>query len=72
MFFETAEFPDELGFGKEGIVNHAGFTELPGGAENTYNQVLNDHSYCCELSTDMCAATGEPPLDQSERCLKWH
>ena len=51
MFFEPAEFPDEIGIGKEGIVFHLGFTEAPGGAENAATQVLNDHTYCCQLSS---------------------
>jgi len=34
MFFEPAEFPDELGVGEKGIVWHLGFTEAPGGSAN--------------------------------------
>lgn len=48
-----------------------GFTEAPGGAEYSSLHVLNDHTYCCEVSVDMCA-TGEPPLDQAEVCRKFH
>jgi len=46
MFWEPAEFPDEVGVGP-GFVFHLGFTEAPGGAENVATQVLNDHTYCC-------------------------
>jgi endoglycosylceramidase len=63
MFFEPAEFPDEIGI-LGGLVFHLGFTEPPGGAENTNLHVLNDHTYCCQLSADMCS-TGEPPLDKA-------
>lgn len=47
-----------------GIVNELGFTELPGGDKNTATHVLNDHTYCCQKSADMCE-TGEPPLDKA-------
>jgi len=49
MFFEPAEFPDEIGNSTTEIGNvfPLGFTELPGGAQNIENQVVNDHSYCC-------------------------
>lgn len=70
MFFEAAEFPDEIGiFG--GIVNPLGFTELPGGKNETTTHVLNDHTYCCQLSAEMCA-TGEPPLEKAKECQEWH
>jgi endoglycosylceramidase len=63
MFFEPGEFPDEMGiFG--GFVFNLGFTEAPGGADKKDLHVLNDHTYCCQLSPTICA-TGEPPLDQA-------
>lgn len=46
MYFEAAEFPDEVGVGS-GFVFNLGFTEPPGGKDNLETQVLNDHSYCC-------------------------
>lgn len=61
MFFEPAEFPDEVGI-LGGFVFHLGFTEPPGGTGNKTAHILNDHTYCCQLSPDMCS-TGEPPLD---------
>jgi hypothetical protein len=54
-----------------GIVFNLGFTEAPGGKLNADIQVLNDHTYCCEVSVDMCA-TGEPPLDQAQTCRNFH
>lgn len=63
MFFEAAQFPDTMGV-LGGIVNELGFTELPGGDKNTATHVLNDHTYCCQKSADMCE-TGEPPLDKA-------
>jgi hypothetical protein len=35
MFFEPAEFPDEIGI-MGGFVFNLGFTEAPGGAENSH------------------------------------
>ena len=70
MYWEAAEFPDEVGVGS-GYVFNLGFTEPPGGADNLETQVLNDHSYCCQLAADMCA-TGEPPLSKAAECLSWH
>jgi hypothetical protein len=70
MFFEAAEFPDEVGE-QGGLVFPLGFTEAPGGRDNLNNQVLNDHTYCCQLSVEMCA-TGEPPIEKAEECYKWH
>ena len=71
MFFEAAQFPDEMGiFG--GVVFNLGFTELPGGKDLNSTHVLNDHTYCCQVSPDLCAETGEPPLSAAEQCLEWH
>jgi len=33
--------------------------------------VLNDHTYCCQLSLTACA-TGEPSTDLVEECYAWH
>lgn len=70
MWFEPAQFPDFYGI-EGGIVFNLGFTEAPGGKENAAMQVLNDHTYCCEVSAEMCAS-GEPPLDQKEVCRDFH
>jgi len=70
MFFEAAQFPDFFGM-YGGIIFNLGFTEAPGGAQYSNIQVLNDHTYCCEVSVDMCA-NGEPPLDQADTCRKFH
>jgi hypothetical protein len=71
MFFEPTQFPDTVGVGP-GIVFNLGFTEAPGGADKTNVQVLNDHTYCCQLNANICAETKEPPLDKKDECLAWH
>jgi hypothetical protein len=58
MFFEPTQFPDEM----IGDTRKLGFTEAPGGAANVATQVLNEHTYCCQLGAKVCA-TGEPALD---------
>ncbi len=70
MFFEPAQFPDFYGT-QGGIIFNLGFTEAPGGAEYSNLQVLNDHTYCCEVSVDMCA-NGEPPLSRMSECRSFH
>ena len=74
MFFETAEYPDwvALNFNDKGLIFKAGFTEPPGGQQHLSAQVLNDHSYCCQLSSTMCSVGGEPPLSKKEPCRVWH
>ena len=70
MFFEPSQFPDEIGiFG--GLVFPLGFTQPPGGSEYAANHVLNDHTYCCQLSADICAV-GEPSLERAIDCRDWH
>jgi hypothetical protein len=45
MFFEAAEFPDEMGiFG--GLVFNLGFSKPPGGEMDSPYHVVNDHTYC--------------------------
>jgi len=46
MYYESAEFPDEVGV-DGGLVFNLGFTGAPGGDDKLDVQVLNDHSYCC-------------------------
>ena len=48
-----------------------GFTVPPGGAINSTKHVLNDHTYCCQLSADICA-TGEPDEAKAADCKAWH
>ncbi|TNV80046.1 hypothetical protein FGO68_gene7620 [Halteria grandinella] len=69
-FFEPSQFPDEIGI-LGGLVAHLGFTEVPGGAQHKDKHILNDHTYCCQLSADICAS-GEPPLSRAADCLEWH
>jgi hypothetical protein len=68
MWFEPAQFPDEL----PGIVFNLGFTKPPGGEIGSPNYVLNDHTYCCQLSPSICEATGEPQPDTADKCYNWH
>jgi hypothetical protein len=76
MWFEPNVFPDEVGvpIGKGdlgGKVFPVGFKTPPGGQIGSPNHVLNDHTYCCQLTMSMCA-TGEPRMDKAEACYKWH
>ena len=70
MFFEPTQFPDTLGIAG-GLVVPLGFTSPPGGDFNSTKHVVNDHSYCCQLSASMCAAS-EPSLDDAVVCRDWH
>jgi len=71
MFFEPGQFPDEIGIGP-GIVFDTGFTAPPGGQYGSPYHVLNDHTYCCQLGTDVCKENNEPKPEDKDRCLKWH
>ena len=71
MWFEPGQFPDTLPFTKEGLVMNVGFDVPPGGQIGSKNHVLNDHTYCCQLSPSICA-TGEPLPSDKERCGLWH
>ena len=72
MYFEPGQFPDELPIGKTGWVNKLGFDTPPGGKIGSPNHVLNDHTYCCQLSPAVCAATGEPDPKYIPDCKAWH
>lgn len=70
MYFEGAEQPDILGyFG--GKVFHTGFQTPPGGEIGSDLHVFNDHTYCCQKSSTICA-TGEPLPEDAPECLAWH
>lgn len=71
MFFESAQFPDEMGiFG--GLVFNLGFTKPPGGEMNSSNHVVNDHTYCFQLvSSDR--QKGLPHYGRNNtQCRLWH
>ena len=70
MWFEPVPFPDEVGF-MSGYVFPVGFKTPPGGEIGSSKHVLNDHTYCCQLSADECV-TGEPQVAHADKCLKWH
>ena len=61
-----------IGLGTEAVVWHLGFTKPPGGEIGSANHVLNDHTYCCQLGANVCAATGEPSAADAPRCLDLH
>ena len=69
MMFEPTPFPDVLPF-FGGIVT-GGFREAPLAPEFNDRQVLNMHTYCCQISASACA-TGEPTLEISGTCRKHH
>lgn len=68
MYFEPATYPDII---KHNIITHAGFEKPPGADIGSPNHVLNDHTYCCQLSHTVCE-TGEPSLNQTKECFDWH
>lgn len=70
MWFEPTEFPDEIGI-LDGIVVPVGFEVPPGGEIGSKYHVLNDHTYCCQLSATACL-TGEPSLDMAAKCRYFH
>lgn len=56
-----------------GIVFNTGFDQAPGGPSMNNLQVLNDHTYCCQVHNDACIANnGEPPLSLKSQCAKFH
>lgn len=70
MWFEPVPFPDEAGV-LGGYVFGVGFDTPPGGEIGSSKHVLNDHTYCCQMSGKECA-TGEPTIEDADKCLKWH
>ena len=70
VFFEPAQFPDNLPF-FGGIVYNIGFPQLPGGQDRADVQVLNDHTYCCQAAKWMCDE-GDPYLSEKEMCRDFH
>lgn len=60
VFFEPAQIPDTIPF-FGGITIPMSFPDSPGGPANKNVQVLNDHTYCCEASPEICVP-GEPQL----------
>ena len=72
MWFEPVPFPDEMGFLK-GFVFPVGFEVPPGGDIGSNRHVLNDHTYCCQLSASECVdGNGEPQVAHADKCLAWH
>lgn len=77
MWFEPAQVPDWVAYDLDGVqlmeaIRALGFDSPPGGKNGSNLHVLNDHAYCCQLGTDVCSATGEPPAGYADKCLKWH
>jgi hypothetical protein len=76
MWFEPNTFPNVIGlpFGGghiPGLIVPAGFDNPPGAEFGSVNHVFNDHTYCCQLNSDVCAS-GEPNMKLADECLKWH
>mmetsp|Transcript_28691 Transcript_28691/g.51076 ORF Transcript_28691/g.51076 Transcript_28691/m.51076 type:complete len:527 (-) Transcript_28691:326-1906(-) len=69
VFFEPPQ-TDVLPF-FHGLVEHVGFTSAPGGVQNQGYQVLNDHTYCCQIGKNICK-TGEPTLAEAQTCKDFH
>jgi hypothetical protein len=69
MWFEPTQVPSSLI--PLPIVFDAGFEVPPGGQKGSAKHILNEHTYCCELAPDVCAA-GEPAAKDADRCKKWH
>jgi len=61
MFYEPVQTPDTFAF-LGGLIFPTGFSKNPGADSNSESHALNDHTYCCEVSEEMCAEK-EPPLD---------
>jgi len=70
MWFEPVPFPDEIGV-MQGLVFPVGFEVPPGAQIGSNKHVLNDHTYCCQLSGNECA-TGEPQVAHAVQCREWH
>lgn len=70
MWFEPATFPDVQGVAG-GYIFDVGFETPPGGEIGSPYHVLNDHTYCCQQSSTMCAS-GEPRTDKEQVCWDWH
>jgi endoglycosylceramidase len=69
VFFQPPQ-TDVLPF-FNGLVQHVGFPHAPGSEENLGYQVLNDHTYCCQIAKSICA-TGEPSLSDAKTCKDFH
>lgn len=67
MWFEPSQVPDAFA----GYVQKVGFKTPPGGKIDSPNHALNDHTYCCVLSADVCDG-GEPAPGMEAKCLAWH
>lgn len=71
MWFQPAQVPDGFGVGFP-IISNTGFKTPPGGKVGSSTHVMNEHTYCCELGPDVCAANGEPVEGMAPQCAKWH
>ena len=70
MMFEGTQGPDTIGIG-QGYILPVGYTGLPGGDEYAKTQMLNEHTYCCQMNTEVCAK-GEPPMALEGECKSFH
>lgn len=70
MYYEPGQYPDKLGFAG-GFIPHVGFETNPGAGLSSPNHVLNDHTYCCQMSMSECT-DGEPKVSDAAKCDAWH
>jgi len=70
LWFEPSQ-TDGIGIGTPMIFN-AGFETPPGANVGSTSHVLNDHTYCCQLSPGICAGKGEAGPELADKCLNFH
>ena len=70
MWFEPVVHPDIMPH-NGGLVFPVGFETPPGGKIGSDKHILNDHTYCCQLNSTVCAS-GEPDPKMADECLDWH
>ena len=54
-----------------GIVTPVGFEVPPGAEIGSETHILNDHTYCCQMSGHECPS-GEPKMEDSAICQDFH
>ena len=70
MWFEPVVHPD-ITAEEPAHVYPVGFDTPPGADIGSSKHILNDHTYCCQLNSTVCAS-GEPDPAKADDCLAWH
>lgn len=70
MWFEPTQFPDVVGV-LGGFIPAVGFNTPPGGEIGSTTHILNDHTYCCQMSATECS-DGEPQIEHAAMCEDFH